>query len=472
MPISDSPTTLEQPAAETVLPIWKRAAYGAGALADFFIYALINVMLVPVYVVALKMDPRLIGFVAALPRLVGVITDPIVGAASDNARTRWGRRRPFFVVGAILCGALLPLIWLPPTRFGSIGVVAYLFVMLALYQAVYSFFIVPFGALGYELSTDPDERTRVLAWCPYLTTIGTFIAPWFYRCSMLPIFGNNEVTGVRWMSIACGVAIMLCGVIPALVFREKVQAPSRSAEKMKVWESLRETVRSRAFVLLLGALVLATFAVNCQGTIGLYISIFYICGGNKLHASELGGIVGTAVSLGTFVVLPLVTKLSVKWGKRNGLLVTLAMCAAGGLLTWWTFSPRWPWLMAISSIVGYGGMTATNLMIASMTADVCDEDELRTGLRREGAFASAMGAALKATLALMIVVGGYLPALAGYTDVSAPPSPEQLFNMRLVFLGVQLALPVIGMGLVWFYPISKARDLEIRRRLEERRAAV
>jgi len=472
MTTSEPPISVQQPTAADHLPTWKRAAYGAGALADFFVFALINTMLVPIYVVALKMDPRLIGFVAALPRLMGVITDPIVGAVSDNARTRWGRRRPFFVVGAILCGAMLPLIWLPPTRFGPTGVLVYLFVMLAVYQAVYSFFIVPFGALGYELSTDPDERTRVLAWCPYLITIGTFIAPWFYRCSMLPIFGNSEVTGVRWMSVASGVAIMLCGVIPALVFREKAQAPSRSAPKMKVWEALRETARSRAFILILGALVLATFAVNCQGTIILYITIFHIFGGNKLHATELFGIVGTAVSFGTFVVLPLVTRLSVKWGKRNALLVALALCAAGGLLTWWTFSPRWPWLMAISSIVGYGGMTATNLMIASMTADVCDEDELRTGLRREGAFASAMGAALKATQALLIVVGGYLPAMAGYTDVSAPPSPELLFNMRFIYLGVQVVLSVIAMGLVWFYPISKARDLEIRRRLEERRAAV
>ena len=450
------------------LPTWKRAAYGVGALADFLIFALINVMLIPVYVVALKLDPRLIGYAAALPRFVGVITDPIIGAISDNTRTRWGRRRPFFVVGAILCGTMLPLVWFPVTGFGNIGTFIYLFLILAVFQAVYSLYIVPFGALGYELTGDPDERTRVLAWCPYLTTIGTFAAPWFYWLSLRPVFGCNEVTGVRWMSIGAGVAIIVCGVIPALIFREKAQAPRRSGEKVNVLGAVRETVRSRAFLLLVGANVLATFAVNCQGTIILYITIYYMFAGDKAATTQLGGIVGTVVSLSTFLILPLITRLSAGRGKRSALLVSLAMCSIAGMATWWVFSPRWPYLMMIYSVIGYGGMTATSLMVSSMTADVCDEDELRTGKRREGAFASAMGATLKATLAVMLVVGGYLPSMAGYTDVSHPPTMNQLFNMRILFAAIQGLLPLIGMALIWFYPITKSRALEIRRSLDNR----
>ena len=469
--MSESPTLPAEncdPSSER-LPSWKRAAYGVGALGDYMIFALINIMLVPVYVVALKLDPRLLGLAVALPRLVGVITDPIAGAVSDNARTPWGRRRPFFFVAAIVCGTTLPLVWFPPMQFGPTGMIIYLLVVLALFQAVYSFYVVPFGALGYELTTDSDERTRVLAWCPYLTTIGSFAAPWFYWFSLRPMFGHNEVTGVRWMSFAAGAAIILCGVIPALVFREKAQAPRPAGQKVKVWSALRETARSKAFLLLLGAMVLVTFGVNCQGTIGLYVSIFYICGGDKEAATQLGGFAGTAVCLSTFLVIPIITKLSVLWGKRNALLVALAMCSLGGLATWWAFSPAWPYLMVIYSVIGYGGMTACNLMIASMTADVCDEDELRTGTHRAGAFASAMGATLKATLTVMIIVGGYLPALAGYTDLVRPPTMDQLFNMRLQFAGVQFILPLIAMWLVWFYPITKARDAEIRRLLDARR---
>ena len=463
------PPLLQKSASSEHLPSWKRAAYGVGSLADFLLFALINVMLVPVYVVALKLDPRLLGYAVALPRLIGVLTDPIAGAISDNARTRWGRRRPFFFVAAILCGAILPLVWFAPTRFGSAGMFVYLFVVLALFQAVYSFFIIPFGALGYELASDPDERTRVLAWCPYLATIGSFVAPWFYWVSLRPIFGHNEVTGVRWMSFVAGIAIIICGIIPALVFREKNQAPRQSGEKVKLWSALRETARSRAFLLLLGATALVTFGVNCQGTISLYISIFYIFGGDKGAATQLGGIVGTAVSLSTFLILPLITKISEKMGKHNALLVCLGMCALGGLATWWVFSPRYPYLMLIYSVIGYGGMTGASLMAASMTADVCDEDELRTGMRREGAFASAMGATLKATMTVMLIVGGYLPAMAGYTDLTHPPTMHHLFNMRLLFAGVQVLLPLIAMGLIWFYPITKAKALEIRRLLEQRR---
>ena len=455
------------------VPVWKRVAYGTGALGDFFIFALVNVMLVPIYVVALKFDPRLVALAAALPRLVGVVSDPIAGAISDGAFTRWGRRRPFFVCGAIGCGLLMPFIWFAPAQLGQGIALCYLVVVLILFQAVYSFFSIPYGAMGYELSSDPDERTRILAWCPYMITIGSFLAPWFYWFSLRPVFQGNELVGVRWMSIVSGILVVGCGMIPALVFRQQAaRQPSRAATtggKVKVLEALLETGRSRAFLLLLGAMVLVTFGVNCQGNIILYINIFHMFGGDKAAATQLMGIAGTAIGLANFIILPAITRLSTLWGKRSAMLLTLGMCALGGVASWWTLSPQWPYLMLVSALIGYGGMTASNLMIASMTADVCDEDELRTGSHRAGAFASAMGATLKATMTVMILVGGYLPAMAGYTDLSVPPNSHQLLLMRLQNSGVQLVLPLIGMVLIWFYPLTKARSAEIRRLIEERR---
>ena len=475
-----SPLSPQSPASQAAkpehLPLMKRVAYGVGALGDFFIFALINVMIQPFYVLGMHLDPRWLGYAVALPRLVGVVTDPMVGSLSDHAQTRWGRRRPFFVTGAVACACLLPLVWLPPVRFGPTGMIVYLVAILTLFQAVYSLYIIPFGALGYELTSDPDERTRVLAWCPYLTTIGTFAAPWFYWIALLPALGGSEVPGVRWMSLGCAVAIVVCGVIPALAFREKARKPLPAAAeggakegKVRVWAALRETLRSKAFVLLLGAMVLVTLGVNCQGVIQLYIAIFHIYGGDKLHATELFGIAGTVVSLSTFVILPLVTRLSAHYGKRKALMGTAAMCAVGGLLTWWTFSPRWPYLMILSHVISYGGMTSCNLLIASMTADVCDEDELHTGLRREGAFAATSGATLKVTLAVMTIAGGYLPALAGYTQVAVPPSVGQLTGMRLLYAAIQVALCLGAVALVRLYPITKERDAQIRLLLNERR---
>jgi GPH family glycoside/pentoside/hexuronide:cation symporter len=88
------------PASERV-PVWRRAAYGAGGLTDFLFQNIVNA-LVPIYSIALKMDPLLLAIALAVPKIVGAILDPFVGAVSDNARTRWGRRRPFIVSGAVI----------------------------------------------------------------------------------------------------------------------------------------------------------------------------------------------------------------------------------------------------------------------------------------------------------------------------------------------------------------------------------
>ena len=155
------------------VPVWRKAAYGSGGLTDFLFLNIVNALAVPIYSIALKMDPLLLGVALAVPRVLGAIFDPLVGTASDNARTRWGRRRPFIVCGAVIGALILPLLWMPPIAT-QIGRFIYLVLMLSIYAAAFSVFSAPYGALGIELTTNYDERTRVMAWRGDLQTAGPF----------------------------------------------------------------------------------------------------------------------------------------------------------------------------------------------------------------------------------------------------------------------------------------------------------
>ncbi|HET9523849.1 MAG TPA: MFS transporter, partial [Terrimicrobiaceae bacterium] len=139
------------PASERV-PVWRKAAYGSGGLTDFLFPNIVNALAVPIYSIALKMDPLLLGIALAVPKVVGAILDPLAGAVSDNARTRWGRRRPFILCGAVIGALLLPFIWMPPTGT-QMGRFIYLVLMLSIYAAAFSLFSVPYGALGIQLTT-------------------------------------------------------------------------------------------------------------------------------------------------------------------------------------------------------------------------------------------------------------------------------------------------------------------------------
>ncbi len=103
---------------------------------------------------------------------------------------------------------------MPPTAT-QIGRFIYLVLMLSIYAAAFSIFSVPYGALGIELTTNYDERTRVMAWRGYVQTAGTFGSAWFYWFCLLPVFGN-EVVGARWLGVIVGL-VMLAGAMTTVV---------------------------------------------------------------------------------------------------------------------------------------------------------------------------------------------------------------------------------------------------------------
>ena len=116
----------------------------------------------------------------------------------------------------------------------------------------YSIFFVPFQALGYELSSDYDERTRVQAWKGYLSGIGFFMAPWFFWFCSRDVY-PNLVVGVRWLSVVAG-GVMLLGALLAFLFSHEKAGTQRQA-KIPLGQALSLTFRNRPFLLLQGAYV-------------------------------------------------------------------------------------------------------------------------------------------------------------------------------------------------------------------------
>jgi GPH family glycoside/pentoside/hexuronide:cation symporter len=132
-------------------------------------------------------------------------------------------------------------------------------------------------------------------------------------------------------------------------------------------------------------------------------------------------------------------------------------------------NPRWPWLSIIPGIIMNLGLQSGNLMFASMTADVCDEDELVTGLRREGAYSAVAGLLHRVTQIVLLMFSGFMPFLAGYTLMTTPPTTAQLLNMKWLLIGSQTFFCILAFILIAFYPLTRTRSEETRRLLDERK---
>jgi GPH family glycoside/pentoside/hexuronide:cation symporter len=444
---------------------WRKAAYGCGGLTDFFFLNVILGLAIPIYTIGLKMDPALLGIALAIPRVIGAIADTIVGTRSDNSHSTWGRRRPYILLGGLVGGALLPLMWCPPMQT-QWGMFAWVVAMLSVFSIFYSVFTIPYNALGYELSTDYDERTSVFAWKSYFQLIGTFSAAWFYWVCLRPIFGN-EVVGARWLSLLVG------GIMIGATFLTFAMCHERRLEKRQpsipIGHALKLTIKNRPFILLQGAQQMLALGMGITGTLGVYIHIYYVCSGSKATASWLSGWGGSLTIFASMVAISFGTWLSRRLGKRDACIaaigiVLLSICLLPVLLT-----PQHPALTVVAWLIAALGMPCTSLMFSSMIADVCDEDELTTGMRREGAYSAVNSVANRVMQICLVLIGGFLPRIAGYVNTTAPLTPELLERMKWMLIGVQFITVSVAAGVLWFFPISRLRAEKTRQILDERK---
>lgn len=358
----------------------RRIAYGFGALADNFMMNAFAALVTPIYNIGLKLDPMLVGLAVAIPRLVDAITDPIMGNLSDNTRSRWGRRKPYLMAGCILCALLLPLIWMPPSTSQN-GMFTYLMLMGVVYFSCYTVFTIPYAALGFELTSDYDERTRLLAWPNYIGLLGSISMPWLYSMALSSAF-SDEVEGARWVSVGIGIIIVLAGLTPVLFLQERRKVMTQP--KIKLLEAIRFTLQNRAFLIVLLVNVIVLLGLATVMTLGLYINIYYVFEGDKMAAAKLSGFAGSMVAGLSYVSVWMATVIATRTGKRRAAEIGLALTLLGTVSFWWTFSKEYPYLQLISSALTGLGLQGCWMLFISMIGDVCEEDELQTGLRREG----------------------------------------------------------------------------------------
>ncbi len=427
-----------------------------------------------IYVDYFELSPWLAGIALFVPRFVDAITDPWIGNLSDNAKTRWGRRRPFMFFGVIGSALLLPLLWTPP-GLETIGEVwhanipfLYLAAMGSLLAVTYTFFVVPYTALGYELTPHYDERTRVLAWRMYIGLIGSAAGGWLYRLANLDWF-PNEAVGAFAVSASLAVVVIAAGLMPVFGCRENVAVVKQAP--IRLFAALRYTFTNRAFLILFFSYTIVILALFSANGILPFLLIYHVFDGDRVAFGNFQGLWTTLGVTVSYLSIFLIAWISRRTSKRRAMMIGLGLAMGGAIFNWFAIDPRWPWMMFAAAIVSFLGFQGCWLMVDSMVADVCDDDDLRSGRRREGMFSAVKGFALKLAQALTAIIGGGLLTLSGFDAATARAdglTMEVAMTMKNLMIGVQVVGLAGAIALMWWYPISRERAEETRRELEKR----
>lgn len=448
----------------------EKLALGAGYLPRFYGNAGVKCLAIPVYQMVLKVDPAILGLVLAIPRFWDALIDPLVGVMSDNCRSRFGRRKPFIVIGAMAQALAFGAIWMVPAGWSQPAVVAYLVATLVLFYTCYSFFTVPLMSLTYEMTPDYQERTRVSSISGLFDKVGELSYSWLFWLANLAVFGS-VIHGVRSIGWAVAIIVMgIVGVIPGLFVRERYFARAVRQQKVELRPAMKAAFASRAFRVLLGITLCQVLAGILASNIDYYLLVYYMCDGDIVEGSKWKGVLSTGYALlGIGAIYP-VNWLANRWGKRTTLMVIFGLVLVGGVAKWVLYTPGNMWKILLDPLLCGPVWTALNVLTPAMLADVCDEDELRHGLRREGMLGALFSWIQKTGYALAFFGAGVALNLVGFDATLGGAQSADTFRwMRLLLAGSTASWAVIAIALLSLYPLTKRRAYEIRDALEARR---
>ena len=472
-------------APEDRIPFARKIAYGMGAFVNNLLAAASGGMVI-VLNLGLGMNPALVGLLGALPRLTDAITDPLMGYISDHTSSRWGRRRPYIFVGAIAAALTFALLWQLPSGQSETFYFIFFLVGSIIFYLGYTVFATPWVALGYELTPDYHERTRLMGVQNFIGQLAYVVSPWFLWIMTYKGFLKDQVDGAAGLAVIIAVVTVGLGVLPAIFLRERFRdiaqteerekaAPgnSRGAFRRNMTEFFRGfllTLKSRPFLMLCLATFLVFNGFMLVSSFQFYVIIYYVFGGNQQLGAEYAGYAGTLGAVSTFGVIVFITWLGTRIGKRHAFFVSTAVSIVGYGMKWFCYNPEYPLLVVLPAPLLAFGLGGLFTLLPSMVADVVDVDELHSHERREGMYGSIFWWVVKLGMAAALAAGGFLLNATGFdVALAGAQSADTIFLMRLFDAGIPMVTSAIAIWAIARFPITEATAHEVRSELERRR---
>ena len=482
------PTLSEPPSAPPMttrrLSARIKATAGAGQLVESISTTVLSTFLFFYYTALLGVPGSLVGAATAISLAIDAVADPLLGSLSDNARSRWGRRAPFMLVGAPLVALGLGLLFSPPGGLSTAALFAWLVAVSLLLRFAVSIFQVPFLALGAELSEDYAERSSVVAWRTLFSIVGPLAVLMLgYGFFLGGKLGLRNAAGYAPLAWTAAVLILVGGAVAVLGVRRfagelPVGARVDTVLHRRLFNELGEIFRNPSFRVLFAVSVLFFAAQGLANNMNQYMNVFiwqissaqilvvtlFLFAG-LIVGVPLGPILGRGLEKKAVVMLGLLIFCLAQGGlaglRALGLFTPVGAAAVGPLsLTWF--------------LAGVG-LAFTTIASGSMMADAADEHDFLFGTRREGLYFAGLSFAGKAATGLGGLMAGvaldviHFPRMAAAEAVARQLTPTMLTHLVWSAGPAAAAVSLVATGVLSFYHIDRRRHGEIAETLRMRR---
>lgn len=486
------------------VPVFQKAAFGAGHLVNNLLPGALGVFSF-FLITAFGIEPAIAGLLAGIPRFFDALSDPIMGFVSDNTTSKWGRRRPYIFAGAILSAILFAVQWQMFEENGATYNFWYFLLFSILFIFANTIFSTPLIGFGYEMSSDTKERTRLMGIANSVGQISWMIVPLFWVLIANKDLFESQADGVRTLSIYVGFACLIFGILPALFCKENDVSDAESKAKITfkdlainikiLWENIKNMTQNMPFMRLCGATFLVFNGFQMVASFSFFIIVFYMYNGSYELAGSVPAMFSILIAFCTAVlIIPVVSWMANKFGKRNAFIISTIISIFGYILKWWgfvvvdqntavlfndvvlqigvvKFSLEMPIILLLPIPFMAFGLGGLFTLMMSMTADVCDLDELKNGLpRREGTFGAVYWWMVKIGQSIALALGGLVLSLVGFDAGGATQTLETMNDLRLADIIIPSLTAGLAVWVMWNYSLNEDRVVKIKKELIERRA--
>lgn len=441
-------------------------SWGTGAIADAFMITAFGLVM-PIFTTGFGISAIAVSWAVTLPRFIDSLLDPVVAHWSDNSKTRWGRRKPFMLVSSLLGAAVLAGIWWADPAWSATTHFVFLLVMATILYCAFGTYAMAHTALGYELTDDYHERTRVVAIRGLFVSVVAVVNGWVYWLALRPKFGG-EIHGMRFIGAVIALLVIGAAMVTILTNRERFHQQTRP--HVKIIPALQATFRNRPFVILICLRIVQSLGTSIFWGLWFFLNTFHVCNGDKAMAMKIGGILAATGTVLNFAMFPLMRPISRLIGKRNGVIIGAGLTAAAGLSMPLIMQPQHPYLQVIAWCIIGPATGIAQTLVNAIFPDICDIDELHNMHRREGLFGAVVGFISKIELSLCALAVGYLVAWSGIDPTGIEQSHSARVRLQWFAHLPNILCSLAAVAIALRFPITEQHMIEVRKQLEARRA--
>jgi len=447
--------------------IARKLLFGTGNFGISGYRQLITTFLVFYLVDVVHLDPWLTSLAYMLSYgFANALSDMVIGSLSDRTHTRWGRRKPWIAIGAPLGLVTSLLIWYPFLQHGqpcaeprSISMFLYALIVIVGFEIATAMVRVPWSSLYAEMFKGVKERTEVSIYSEIFGVVGPIIVMVVFPIMLESLEGRiGSLNAWFWSAGAMCVLFAVPSFVGGVIGGKETRDAS-TEKHLSFIQSFKVTFQSKPFIALMVVGVMANCMIVWLSTMFPFLMKYSL----GLGMSSLSIVMGIEL-LGTFLFYPVWRKIALRIGSKRTYIVSVTIFTAALLLI--SVIRSLPHIAGVAFVMGTG-LAGYMTVIRVMAADVIDEDEVKTGLRREGSFYGVLGAMDKLSIAISGgALGLVLSTMIGYV----PGEPVPAFMGTGIRIGMAMfgfVFWVVMMIALRFYPLTKERVAETEAKLKE-----